>query len=104
MRFAEKSKSDNQNEDLNIEYSKKLNLNVIKNTSIPAVTSNREYLETATHTLQKSESPDTDRNISELMNAAVAEIPSGNTSVYPLRSYLDTHTCTATKTEVTDSD
>ena len=104
MRFAEKSKSDHQNEDLNIEYSNKLNLNVIKNTPIPAVTFNREALETTTHTMQERESTDTDPNTSELMNPVVAEIASSNMSVYPFRSYLDTHTCTAAEKEVTDLD
>jgi hypothetical protein len=69
-----------------VDYSKELNLSVLKNTNIPAV----KFMTLTTETFTKTEGEDSDSDRSSLKNK--------------LRSLLDTSTQTFTETEQSDTD
>ncbi len=109
LEFAEVPKQDAIDMSM-VEYDNELNLNVFKNTKIPAVTFADQQTETFTKT--QGEGSDSDRdmkyNISSLLDTSTQtrthnEV-SDSDSKYNLSSLLDTSTLTFVNNEVSDSD
>jgi hypothetical protein len=94
-----------------VEYSEKLNLNVLKGTNSPAI--NEVYMETETFT-RTSEASDTDRDlyknkITRFLETSTHtfvnnETPDSDRDRANLLGLLDTSTITETRSEMTDTD
>jgi len=111
LEFAEKPLTEPP-PSIEIEYCQKLNLNVFKGSSDPAIA--RSTLSTETFTRTGGESSDTDESqiksgVNYKMDTSTCtlvnnESPDSDRDLRNLSYYLDTNTLTETKTESTDTD